>query len=253
MLPENRILAVSSMYNVEEWIGRTINSVLKQEYSNYKYILVDDVSTDKTVEIVKRMTENIDNIEVITNSTKKYSLQNIYEGIRALDPQKEDIILTLDGDDWLAGTQVFETINEKYNETDCWMTWGSYLEFPQGMRGIESSAYPIEELRNENFDFRKGKWRVSHLRTFKYGLFEKIKYEDFLDWNGEFYKTSIDKAFMYPMIEMARERSEFIDDILYVYNFNNPLNVHKARRELQLKTSHYLKEMKQPYSKIREL
>jgi len=253
MLPENRILAVSSMYNVEEWIGRTINSVLKQEYSNYKYILVDDVSTDKTVEIVKRMTENIDNIEVITNSTKKYSLQNIYEGIRALDPQKEDIILTLDGDDWLAGTQVFETINEKYNETDCWMTWGSYLEFPQGMRGIESSAYPIEELRNENFDFRKGKWRVSHLRTFKYGLFEKIKYEDFLDWNGEFYKTSIDKAFMYPMIEMARERCEFIEDLLYVYNFNNPLNVHKARRALQLKTSDYLKKQKRPYSKIEEL
>ena len=74
-----------------------------------------------------------------------------------------------------------------------------------------------------------------------------------MDWNDEFYKTSIDKAFMYPMIEMARERSEFIDDILYVYNFSNPLNVHKARRELQVKTSHYLKEMKQPYSKIDEL
>tara|TARA_R110000824_G_scaffold12307_10_gene54078 strand:- start:3690 stop:4415 length:726 start_codon:yes stop_codon:yes gene_type:complete len=241
------------MYNVEAWIERTVNSVIRQEYSNYKYILVDDMSEDNTVDLVKKLIQGIDNIEVRTNTTKKYSLQNIYEGIQALKPQKEDIILTLDGDDWLAGTQVLSTVNNRYNVTDCWMTWGSYLEFPQGVRGIESSDYPVEELNDEHFCFRKGKWRVSHLRTFKYGLFEKIKYEDFLDWNGEFYKTSIDKAFMYPMIEMARERSEFIDDILYVYNFNNPLNVHKARRELQLKTSHYLKEMKQPYSKIEEL
>ena len=116
-----------------------------------------------------------------------------------------------------------------------------------------SSAYPFEQLSDPEFDFREGKWRVSHLRSFKYELFSKIKYEDFLDWNGEFYKTSIDKSFMYPMIEMARERCEFIEDLLYVYNFNNPLNVHKARRALQLKTSDYLKNQKRPYSKIEEL
>jgi len=253
MNEENKLLIVSSMYNVEAWIERTIGSVLRQDYENYEYILVDDMSEDQTVNIAKRLTEGNEKITVLTNSEKKYSLRNIYEGIRALSPEKDDIIVTLDGDDWLASDQVFSTLNQRYNETDCWMTYGSYLEFPQGTKGAESSAYRLEDLCSDSFNFRAGKWRVSHLRTFKYGLWEKIKDEDFLDWNGEFYKTSIDKAFMYPMIEMARERSEFIDDILYVYNFSNPLNVHKARRELQLKTSHYLKEMKQPYSKIDEL
>ena len=250
---ENRILVVSSMYNVEEWIQRTIKSVLTQGYENYKYILVDDVSTDRTVELARALTCDLTHVTISTNTEKKYSLRNIYEGIQLLNPSPEDIIVTLDGDDWLANPDVFNTLNKRYNERDCWMTYGSYLEYPSGNRGIESSEYPPEQLSDPEFDFREGKWRVSHLRSFKYKLFSKIKYEDFLDWNGEFYKTSIDKSFMYPMIEMARERCEFIEDLLYVYNFNNPLNVHKARRALQLKTSDYLKKQKRPYSKIEEL
>jgi glycosyltransferase involved in cell wall biosynthesis len=252
MLPERRILVVSTMYNVEEWIARTVRSVIGQNYSNYRYILVDDISTDKTVTAARREAATSDKVTITTNTEKKYSLRNIYDGIAALNPEDDDIIVTLDGDDWLAGPEVFSSLNKRYNDTDCWMTYGSYLEFPHGTRGIESTAYSIEQLNDKNFDFRKDKWRVSHLRTFKYGLWKKIKYEDFLDWNGEFYKTSIDKAFMYPMIEMARERTEFIEDILYVYNFSNPLNVHKDKRQLQLRTSQYLRE-KEPYKPVEKL
>lgn len=250
---ENRILAISSAFNVEKWVDRTVNSITKQEYENYRYTIVDDISTDRTVEIVNSLVTGYDNIDVLTNTEKKYSLKNIYEGIHSMNPKDTDIILTLDGDDWLAHSKVFEIVNNVYEKTGCWMTYGSYMEFPSGNRGIEATPYPREQLEDPDFNFRSGKWRVSHLRTFRYGLFKKIKYDDFLDWNGEFYKTSIDKAFMYPMIEMARERSEFIDDLLYVYNFNNPLNVHKARRQLQLQTSHYLKHDKSPYSKIEKL
>jgi glycosyltransferase involved in cell wall biosynthesis len=250
---KNRILAVSSMYNVEDWIGRTINSVTGQDYENYKYALVDDMSSDKTVEIATNLTSQHNNIVVKTNIQKKYSLKNIYEGIQSLKPEDNDIIVTIDGDDWLAHSQVFNIINDTYNKIGCWVTYGSYIEYPTGNLGIESSKYPLEDLKNEQFNFRKGKWRVSHIRTFKYALWKKIKYEDFLDWNGEFYKTSIDKAFMYPMIEMAGEKSHFISQPLYVYNFTNPLNVHKVRRQLQLQTSHYLKEVKKPYSRLKSL
>jgi len=253
MRGENNLLVVSSMYNVENWIDRTINSVLSQDYENYRYILVDDLSTDKTVSIANELTNKYENIQVVTNTTKKFSLKNIYEGIEALKPNPDDIIITLDGDDWLANPNVFKTLNDRYHDTDCWMTYGSYMEYPSGNMGIESSAYPEEQMNNKEFNFREGKWRASHLRTFKYGLFSKIKYEDFLDWSGEFYKTSIDKAFMYPMIEMARNRCEFIEDILYVYNFSNPLNVHKDKRQLQLQTSHYLKNVKEPYTRIGSL
>ena len=104
------MLIVSSMYNVEEWVERTIKSVTAQNYKNYKYILVDDISTDKTVELARALTYNFEHITILTNTEKKYSLRNIYEGIQALNPSPEDIIVTLDGDDWLAKPNVFNII-----------------------------------------------------------------------------------------------------------------------------------------------
>ena len=39
---------------------------------------------------------------------------------------------------------------------------------------------------------------------------------------------------MFPMLEMAEERSFFIEHILYVYNRTNPLNEDKVNHHLQL-------------------
>ena len=48
--------------NEEENIGRCIKSVLKQNYKDLEIIVVNDVSTDKTAEIAKKL-----NVKVINN------------------------------------------------------------------------------------------------------------------------------------------------------------------------------------------
>ena len=45
------------------------------------------------------------------------------------------------------------------------MTYGSYVYYPMGNRGVEPSSYPKEII--DNNQFRQDKWRASHLRTFK--------------------------------------------------------------------------------------
>ena len=52
------IITVS--FNSEKTIEQTINSVLKQDYINLEYIIIDGASTDKTVDIIKQYAE-IDN------------------------------------------------------------------------------------------------------------------------------------------------------------------------------------------------
>ena len=44
---------ITPCFNSEKYIGETINSVLKQTYKNWELLIVDDISTDKTVEVVK--------------------------------------------------------------------------------------------------------------------------------------------------------------------------------------------------------
>ena len=48
---------VVPMYNRERFIARAINSFLKQDFDNYEIIVVDDGSTDKSVDVVKGYTD----------------------------------------------------------------------------------------------------------------------------------------------------------------------------------------------------
>ena len=44
---------ITVVFNSENYIEKTINSVLNQTYSNCEYIIVDGCSTDGTIEIIK--------------------------------------------------------------------------------------------------------------------------------------------------------------------------------------------------------
>ena len=47
---------------------------------------------------------------------------------------------------------------------------------------------------------------------------------------------------MFPMLEMAGNRQEFIKDLLYVYNDENPISDHKIRRKEQILAAKEIRE-----------
>lgn len=51
-------------YNTEKFIGLTLQSVQNQSYQNWEMILVDDASTDKTVQIIKGFAEKDNRIKL---------------------------------------------------------------------------------------------------------------------------------------------------------------------------------------------
>lgn len=56
-------------YNAEEFLPQAIRSVLNQTYSNWKLILLDDGSTDRSLEIANKFRD--DRIEIISDGTNK--------------------------------------------------------------------------------------------------------------------------------------------------------------------------------------
>jgi glycosyltransferase involved in cell wall biosynthesis len=48
---------VMSMYNAEKYLGETIDSILEQIFTDFELIIVDDGSTDNSVNIVKAYTD----------------------------------------------------------------------------------------------------------------------------------------------------------------------------------------------------
>ena len=112
----NHYKIISSFYNVDKWIRRTILSIKHQNYKNFQCILVDDVSTDKTVEVIKKEIEGDDRFVLVENKEKKYSLENITGALYDIKANKEDVVVFLDGDDWFAHGRVLSSLNKIYEE-----------------------------------------------------------------------------------------------------------------------------------------
>ena len=98
-------------YNVEEYIERAIDSVYKQNYKNYELIIVNDGSTDKTLQKVRQ-------------AKKKYKMNNIFiinnrkniglGGSRNIGVKKAigEYILYLDCDDTIYEDSTLDKIDE---------------------------------------------------------------------------------------------------------------------------------------------
>ena len=119
---------------------------------------------------------------------------------------------------------------------------------PYSTLGTEPSEYPQEVIKNNSY--RKDKWRASHLRTFRFHVWDRIDKEDFKDKDGEYYKMAYDQAIMLPLIEMSSERCRYIPEVLHVYNKENPLNVDKIKAREQLETANEIRN-KNRYERVK--
>ena len=72
-MEQKRFSVIIPAYNVENYIGKAIESVLEQTYKNYELIVVNDASTDNTEKIVKKYEEKYNNVKLISHRENKAS------------------------------------------------------------------------------------------------------------------------------------------------------------------------------------
>ena len=48
-----RVTVVTPAYNVAKYVGETVDSVLRQTFRDFEYLVVDDGSEDNSVDVVK--------------------------------------------------------------------------------------------------------------------------------------------------------------------------------------------------------
>lgn len=246
---EKPIVVVIPSFNNKDWYQINLDSILKQDYGNYRVMYIDDNSPDGTGDLVEKYLAQHDvqhRVTLIKNSTRRLALANLYNAIHSCDDRA--IIVTIDGDDWLKDKHVLTKINEAYKDPNVWLTWGQYEMDPPEYPGI-CRDIPGQVIAHNAY--RQYTWVTSHLRTFYAGLFKKIKKEDLM-YQGEFFPVTWDMAFMLPMLEMAGGKFKFISDVLYVYNCNNQLNDFKNRLQEQLYLNQYIRN-KQKYVKLASL
>lgn len=243
------IVIIPSFNNDIEITKKCLNSVINQNYKNYRVCFTDDNSDNKQfVELAKEICNN-NNFSFVQNSTNHGALYNIVHGINKLSPKDDEIITTLDGDDWLENNYVLDILNANYQD-NTQLTYGRFMYSNKNKGDMDALGFS-EEI-NEQYlkvGFRKIGWVFSHLRTFKYRLWKNIKDTDLKDENNEYYRVTWDMAFMMPMIEMSYPYVNLVDIPLYVYNVDNELNDSKLRENEQIKYEKIIRS-KIPYCSL---
>ena len=73
---EKRISIVLPTYNGEKVIKKSIESVLSQTYVNWELIIVNDCSTDNTLNVIESYEQSDPRIQVINNNTNQITDYN---------------------------------------------------------------------------------------------------------------------------------------------------------------------------------
>ena len=236
-----RIIVLTTVYNCEDWIQNCVKSIQGQTYQNFECYLLDDMSTDGSVSKAEEVISGDDRFHVVRNTKKFYQAGNYDQIIRSADVRDDDIIVEIDGDDWLPDNDVFQRVFDAYSDGETWLAFGQF-KYADGRPGF-AKQIPVSQCRTKVFT-------MSHMRTWKAFLWRAIKVDDLYTDTGWYSDGGGDVFFMTPMYEMATERhTKFMPDINYVYNEDNPINDHKRTDSPQ---HHHaaIARSKKPYSPI---
>ena len=192
----NRFVFIMPAFNAQETIARSILSVWMQTHQNWKIIVLDDMSTDRTVETVegikKMIGANDEKIQLIVNKKKKWEVGNIVEGLKHCE--SNDIVCRLDGDDWLCDTDALTIINHRYNQTGVTALWTAHRwsftnQNISAMLPREANPYIHP-------------WVSSHLKTFRKSLVDRIPDDNFRGQDGKYFKRIGDQALYLSLIHI---------------------------------------------------
>jgi len=234
MEKQNKFRIITPSYNNEEWVEYNIASILNQTYSNYEVTYIDDASTDSTYDKVIGIVGQLPNWNVIRNSENKGATYNYFHNLNDYVQDPQEIVVHLDGDDWLYDETVLEKLNTFYNEKDCWMTYGGFVVW-NGPDAESTLPWPqsteYSEFIHKYKLYRQDHWRASHLRTYRAFLIQAVKLQDLKSLEDEkYYWHASDLAFQYPCMEMCpKEKIQLVDFYCHVYNHSkaNQLRTHE--------------------------
>ena len=92
-------------FNAEKFLNKCIDSILNQKYNNFDLILINDCSTDNTLNIIKSYKKKYDFIKVINNSS---NMGAGYSRNRALEITNTKYVTFIDSDDYIEPNYISE-------------------------------------------------------------------------------------------------------------------------------------------------
>lgn len=94
------VSVVTPVYNTEKYLAECIESVIAQTYKNWEYVIVNNCSTDRSLEIARHYAQQDARIRVHDNDEFLKQFQNWNHAMRQISPESK-YCKVVHADDWL--------------------------------------------------------------------------------------------------------------------------------------------------------
>lgn len=129
MNPKPLVSIIFPVYNVEDYIEQSIQSVLTQSYQNIELIVIDDCGNDKSVSIAKEVCKGSENVRMLHHDRNRgLSIARNY----GLEVAEGEWIFFMDSDDLLDKDCISVLVSLAERHPDAEIIVGQYDEFLPG-------------------------------------------------------------------------------------------------------------------------
>lgn len=177
-----KISIIVPVYNVEEYLENCINSILNQTFKKFELILVNDGSTDNSLEICKRY-KNIDDRICIIDK-KNGGLSSARNA--GLDIAKGEYIGFVDSDDYIH-PQMYELLYNQIMKENADISMCEFKKVTEFNKNELSDKIilnqKVEILSNKEAVFKLGEkgeviYVVSWNKLYKKSIFKNIRFKE---------------------------------------------------------------------------
>ena len=194
---------ITTNYNNAKYLSETIDSVINQTFKNWEMIIVDDNSSDNSLDIInKYIALYPDKIFLFKNHKQKGVAYSLQKGINNIN---SDIFGILDGDDILSNNAIEIMYNAHMNNSTIGLIYSQFMYCDQEMN--PTGVGFCKEMPKNKTSLEKD--CISHFKTFKLQYFKQTSGIDLTLFNA------IDKDIVLKMEEITP--TLFINDILYYF------------------------------------
>lgn len=187
-----KVSVLMPVYNGRKYLREAIDSILKQTYRRYEFIIIDDGSSDDSAKIIESYAD--ERIKFVKNEKNLGLSSTLNKGI---DMATGEYIIRMDSDDISLPERIEKQVNFMDNNPDVGVcgTWIRYIgissiswtskihKFPVKHRDIKARSlfncnfcHPSVIMRKSLLDRFNLRYNPEHLHTEDYGLWQKCSF-----------------------------------------------------------------------------
>lgn len=196
-------------YNNGKFFKECYDSIIAQDYKNWEAIILDDTSTDDSVEVIKKLTGSDERFKIYRNE------ENSGVGItksKLIELAEGDICGFVDPDDAITPNALSSSIKIFQKQRNVVLTYSKFAKCDENLKILEVPKIAQQVINNSPFFFNCPV-NIVHFVCFRKGIYNQTE-----KMNTEM-KIAEDQDLYLKMYEKGKVK--FINEVNYLYRLHS--------------------------------